>query len=743
MSYVFRLVKIVVALALALVMSIPSAYADPTELDPPVLVSSDVTPTVDVTNAAALVTVTVQLSDATGVEPPTVWFGDPDIYWQTESAVMTLHDGTSTAGTWRATFTVAARSSEQVVRVYLDVVTDELGNSSSSPVIIGSVTVVNDPDDEAPLVGDVAITPSSVDVTDGAQTVTVTVALTDESGVIPSTVYAAPPRGSRQPSVLMSLVSGTRTSGTWSASVSIPKDATEGYWSVGSDGFTDILGNESSSRALGTFLVTREAAEIDPPVLVSGAVTPTVDVTNAAAVVTVTVQLSDASGVKPPTVWFGDPDIYWQTKSAVMTLQEGTSTAGTWKATFTVAARTDPQLVRVYLDVLSDALGNTTSTPVIIGTVNVVNAPDKAAPVVGATKVTPSLVDSTIAIDTITVTMELTDVSGAIAPVVEVDDPDGYTILTQTMQLLSGTNKSGTWVAYFHADYGLEPGDWTYWVGSVTDVLGNTKVGWVKLGTQRSLAPLPASGIFGEHTGDAYADVYGVDKTGRLKLIKGGPSTMSLMVDYGTTMVGVTYLVQIGDWSGDKRSDVLARRADHSLWIYTSTPSGGLVPWRQVGKNWGSMDKIIFAGSLNGSANKYVVARQASTGDLYRYQITANGLVGVAKIGQNWNGMKFFFSVGDFNGDGRGDIIGVRSSDGTMWFYPGRTDGKLDYGRQVGRGWGNFQHAFSPGDFSGDGRFDLLGVDGNGVLWGYHNTGAGWSYYKKMGVGYSGYLLLA
>lgn len=278
--------------------------------------------------------------------------------------------------------------------------------------------------------------------------------------------------------------------------------------------------------------------------------------------------------------------------------------------------------------------------------------------------------------------------------------------------------------------------------GYTTTTMTSAKSSVVAKGAT-TLPVFPASGRFGEHTGDAYADVYGVDGSGNLQLFKGSPTNFSPLVSYGATMKGVTYLVQVGDWNGDARSDVLARRADHSLWIYASTSAGGLVPWKQVGQNWGSMDKIVYAGSLNGSTNKYVVARQVSTGDLYRYQITTNGLIGVAKIGQGWTGMKFFFSVGDFNSDGRGDIIGVRSSDGTMWFYPGRIDGKLDYGRQVGRGWGNFQHAFSPGDFSGDGRFDLLGVDANGVLWGYHNTNGGWSYYKKMGTQFGAYMLLA
>ena len=38
------------------------------------------------------------------------------------------------------------------------------------------------------------------------------------------------------------------------------------------------------------------------------------------------------------------------------------------------------------------------------------------------------------------------------------------------------------------------------------------------------------------------------------------------------------------------------------------------------------------------------------------------------------------------NKDGRGDLI-ARRADGTLWFYPGRTDGGVLPGRQVGSGW--------------------------------------------------------
>lgn len=309
----------------------------------------------------------------------------------------------------------------------------------------------------------------------------------------------------------------------------------------------------------------------------------------------------------------------------------------------------------------------------------------------------------------------------------------GDTRGTEVMRLASGTTTDGTWTASVTIPKGaaawwqfrLMLPNWTYAGAAVSATSGTG---------------YPATGVFGDHTGDKYADVY-FNSGGTLTLWPVTPKGVegAAMTNFGSGFHRWTFMAQIGDWNSDHRSDVLVRKNDETLWIYTSTPTGSLIPWKQVGRYWGGMDKIVYAGQLTGTTTRYVVARQTDTGDLYRYELTTNGLTSITKIGQHWGGMKFFFSVGDFNGDGRGDIIGIRHNDGTMWLYPGRKDGKLDYGRQVGRGWGNFHHAFSPGDFSGDGRFDLLGVDNNNTTWGYFNNGkGGWTTYRKMLNGYWG-----
>ncbi|MGA4669818.1 ExeM/NucH family extracellular endonuclease [Propionibacteriaceae bacterium Y1923] len=247
----------------------------------------------------------------------------------------------------------------------------------------------------------------------------------------------------------------------------------------------------------------------------------------------------------------------------------------------------------------------------------------------------------------------------------------------------------------------------------------------------------PASNAFGDHDGDGVADIYVVTSNGHLELWKGSATQATLLGTRGTVLANVVTVSQIGDWNGDRRSDVLVRAADNNLWIYTSDESGGLAPWRQVGRNWQNMDIVTYVGSLDGSANRYVVARSQADNRLYRYTMSATGLTGATVIGQNWQGMSSLFSVGDFNGDGLSDLMGIRASDGTLWLYLGQRDGKIGYARQVGRGWSTFKAAFSPGDLNRDGRFDLVGVRNDGVMFGYTNNGAGgWSGARQLASGF-------
>ena len=80
---------------------------------------------------------------------------------------------------------------------------------------------------------------------------------------------------------------------------------------------------------------------------------------------------------------------------------------------------------------------------------------------------------------------------------------------------------------------------------------------------------------------------------------------------------------------------------------------------------------------------------------------------------------------GDFTGDGRPDVLAVRSNGGLYLYRGNGRGGFAGSGAKIGAGWGTFVRLFSPGDFTGDGRSDVLAVRSNGGLYLYRGNGRG------------------
>ena len=117
----------------------------------------------------------------------------------------------------------------------------------------------------------------------------------------------------------------------------------------------------------------------------------------------------------------------------------------------------------------------------------------------------------------------------------------------------------------------------------------------------------------------------------------------------------------------------------------------------------------------------------AGTGDLYLYR--GNGLGGFAgagtKIGSGWNVYAKVFSPGDFTGDGKADLL-AETSTGDLYLYHGNGLGGFTGGStKIGAGWNIFATMFSHGDFTGDAKADILAIKGNGDLYLYHGNGLG------------------
>ncbi|MCX4772071.1 VCBS repeat-containing protein [Streptomyces sp. NBC_01285] len=144
-----------------------------------------------------------------------------------------------------------------------------------------------------------------------------------------------------------------------------------------------------------------------------------------------------------------------------------------------------------------------------------------------------------------------------------------------------------------------------------------------------------------------------------------------------------------GDLSGDGKGDLLARDAKGNVYLYEGNGLGSkFAPKLKVGYGWDIYNKIVGAGDLSGDGLADVVARDTK-GDLYLYQGTGKASAPFkarVKIGYGYNTYKLFAAPGDVNGDGKADLIGVDGK-GDLYRYTSTGTGTIATRVKIGYGW--------------------------------------------------------
>ncbi|MEV5724783.1 FG-GAP-like repeat-containing protein [Streptomyces pharetrae] len=127
-------------------------------------------------------------------------------------------------------------------------------------------------------------------------------------------------------------------------------------------------------------------------------------------------------------------------------------------------------------------------------------------------------------------------------------------------------------------------------------------------------------------------------------------------------------------------------------------------------------------GDMNGDRRADVLARD----DVGRLWFTPGNGTG-RLIGSGFNGMNTLTRHGDFSRDGREDLIAREAATGKLWLYPGTGTGSLGSRRLLGSGgWNGMSRITAFGDLTGDARSDLLAVEkATGKLWLYPGTTTG------------------
>ncbi|QKW19887.1 VCBS repeat-containing protein [Kitasatospora sp. NA04385] len=259
--------------------------------------------------------------------------------------------------------------------------------------------------------------------------------------------------------------------------------------------------------------------------------------------------------------------------------------------------------------------------------------------------------------------------------------------------------------------------------------------GWVVGGapTPVTTPVRPARTVVADFNGDGKQDVAGIDANSNMRLYPGDGAGH---VGGGSDMLGSTGLwanfraIAAGDFNGDGKQDIAGIDANDNLNLYTGDGAGHLGGGgAMLGTNgaWANF-KAIAAGDFNGDGKQDIAGIDANN-NMRLYTGDGQGHVsgGGAMLGTNgaWANFKAI-AAGDFNGDGKQDVAGIDAND-NLNLYTGDGAGHLGGGGAMlgtNGAWVNFRSVMG-GDLNGDGKQDIAGIDANNDLKLYTGDGQG------------------
>ncbi|WP_030748001.1 VCBS repeat-containing protein [Streptomyces griseus] len=174
-------------------------------------------------------------------------------------------------------------------------------------------------------------------------------------------------------------------------------------------------------------------------------------------------------------------------------------------------------------------------------------------------------------------------------------------------------------------------------------------------------------------------------------------------------------------------------------WIYEDglSISGEFIGW-----GWNAYNSVTGPGDLSGDGRGDLLARDRG-GVLWLYKGNGRGTAFSSRIrvGDGWSAYDKILGAGDYTGDGRADVL-ARTKGGDLYLYAGTGTASKPFKarKKIGGGWNAYQHIVAPGDMNADGKSDLLATTPGGTVYRYTNTAPG-TFAKRawLGTGFQVY----
>ncbi|MGW3494297.1 FG-GAP repeat domain-containing protein [Streptomyces sp. NPDC001020] len=230
-----------------------------------------------------------------------------------------------------------------------------------------------------------------------------------------------------------------------------------------------------------------------------------------------------------------------------------------------------------------------------------------------------------------------------------------------------------------------------------------------------------------DYTDDGKADLFGWSSSG-LKVYAGGATELTAQ-KRATTWPAGTQVLPYGDLDGDGCNDVFVRSPKGEARIFTPV-CGGLPDQKtssvKVSADWSGYNAVVSPGDVTGDGRPDLLTRSAATGKLYLYANNGKGgFKARTLVGSGFGGYKKLIAAGDLNGDGRMDLLGLDGAK-KLWRFDGTGKGTFKPRALVFKDWGaTYKDVVGGLDLSGDGRADVISLDKSGRAWLNRGDGKG------------------
>lgn len=200
------------------------------------------------------------------------------------------------------------------------------------------------------------------------------------------------------------------------------------------------------------------------------------------------------------------------------------------------------------------------------------------------------------------------------------------------------------------------------------------------------------------------------------------------------------------DVSNDGRADIIGVTRGDIAYVYRGNGAGGISGSTRVGSGLGDVRALLpaLAKPNEDFFGGNTLAVTYSGKDEAWWAYNGNRLTAFNSIlPGRFNAYRQIVTPGDFSGDGKADVLTI-ADNGDLYLWANKDRTHFYAPRKIGSGWQSFTTVVGVGDFDGDRRNDLVARRSDGTLWLYPGNGSGgFRPRRQIGAGWNSFAQIA